>query len=151
KRCTNTVLLVDLLRRAIEGEYHVIETRFEQHVRPAILEQRSICRHSGPNAGIARNTNHLEDLWMDHRLADTVRPDELDVILAVLDDLFIKLQVHVFVIEGIDVARAHRAIEVALRRAFECDLDWSSGQHSFVAKVARRDAQPVSNLSGHYC
>src|SRR5262245_15246767 len=87
---------------------------------------------------------------MDHRLADTVWPDELDVVFAVLDNLLIEIQVHILVIECIDMTGTHRAVQIALRRAFQRDLDWSSGQHSLMAKVACRDAQPVSKFPAHF-
>ena len=121
--CADPIFLVSLLRRAVEGENHVIQTAIQQHIGALVVEQRRIGRHACPNARIARDANHLENLRMDHRLADAVRPDEFDVVLAVLDDLSVQLQVHVLVVECVDMPRTHRTVEIALRRAFERDLD----------------------------
>src|SRR5215467_2249627 len=86
---------------------------------------------------------------MDHRLADTVWPDEFDVLFAILDDLPIQLQVHVFVVEGKDVTRTHRAVEIAFCRAFQRNLHRASAKQGLMAKIACRNTQPVLKLPLH--
>ena len=86
---------------------------------------------------------------MDHRLADAVGPDELDIVLTIVDDFPIKIQVHAFVVECVDVARAHRTVEIAFGRALKRDFDWTAVERGFVAKITECNVPTVSQLLVH--
>ena len=139
----HAVLLVGLLARTVECKYHVIKPGIEQQVCAPAIEQCRIRRHAGSNTGFARDPNHFENVWVDHRLADAVGPDELDIVLTIVDDFPIKIQVHAFVVECVDVARTHRTVEIAFGRALKRDFDWTAVERGFVAKITECDVPTV--------
>src|SRR5688572_33484481 len=86
---------------------------------------------------------------MDHGLANPIRPDELHVVFTVRDDLLIKIQIHVLVVEGIDVTRTHGTVEIAFGGTLQRNLDRSAGEDGPAAEVAGGDADAVSKLVTH--
>src|SRR2546422_5453897 len=88
---------------------------------------------------------------MDHRFADAIRPDELDIVLTIRDDLAVQIPVHILVVECVDVARTHRAVKVTFRRALERDLDGTTAQHGLVTEITCRDTEAIPEFSatGH--
>src|SRR5262249_52881784 len=97
KRRSGAIPFIGFLRSAIEREDHVIQAAVEKQIGALVVHQRGIRRHSRADAGVARDADHLEDTRMNHWLADSVRPDEFDVVFAVLNDLAIQIEIHVLV------------------------------------------------------
>src|SRR5688500_1079220 len=86
---------------------------------------------------------------MNQRFADAVGPDEFYVVFAVPNDLPVKLNIHVLVVERVDVPGTHGAIEVAPGCALDRDLDRAAVQDGFVPEVAGGDAEAIGELASH--
>src|SRR5262245_45916281 len=142
------VFLVRGFGGAVKSKDDVVQTGFNELSAGLIRQRGRVGRDTAGHAHLPAVCDHVEDLWIQQRLADTVRNGELQEILSLINNFLEERKLHIARRKMNVLARAHGAEEVAFCGALNCQRQGSPGNPRPPPDIAGEQTQSIVQLQG---